>query len=199
MGRFYNLQEGRFQGSSSNKESVNVVDSDQFLAVVLRYTASVDDSAVSGNWVDTGKISANPAVDLPDLLCGCCLACADGPDWLVGKDDVLPIVDNVLNCVQLTLNNLDGAIFLPFLEGFSEAEDNLQLILEGVLNLLCNDLVCLSEVRPPFRVSDDHPADIDILDLFGCHLASKGSKRIGRAVLSSNLYLLILFGEHDSN
>ena len=81
----------------------------------------------------------------------------------------------------------------------SEAEDHLQSILDGIFYLLGNDLVRLSEMGPSFRVAEDDPRDVDILNLFGCDFSCVGAIREGRAILGGYLYVLVLFSEHDGD
>lgn len=103
---------------------------------------------------------ANPVVDLLSLFRRGGLACTDGPDWLVGDDDVVPLdalVDDSLQLAEVHLKPiflvqsyinkyfivkkyLLGLSSLAFLEKLSDAEDDLQTILQGMNSLVGDQL-----------------------------------------------------------
>lgn len=51
----------------------------------------------------------------------CCLAGANGPDWLVGQDDLVPVVD--LKGLELGLQVSIGLTGLSLLEGLTQTDD----------------------------------------------------------------------------
>jgi hypothetical protein len=137
-------------------------------------------------------------VDLLHLLRSGRLASADRPHRLVGEDHLRPVVHNPLDGVQLPLDDLDGPVLLPFLQRLSEAEDDLDVVLERALHLLGDHLVRLPEVRPPLRVAQDHPRHLDVLQVLRSHLSSESAES-RRTVLGGHLDELVLFGEDDSD
>lgn len=48
-------------------------------------------------------------------------------------------------------------------------------------------------------MTDDDPLDIDVPELFGSDFAGVRAKAERRAVLGSDLYVLVLFSEHDGD
>lgn len=108
-------------------------------------------------------------------------------------------MNNILNCIQLSLNHLDSLIRFSLIQCLTEAENNLKAILESTLNFLCDDLVCFTKMGPSFRVTYNHPGDIDIFKMLSRNLSSKGSKWMSRAILGGNFNVLIFFSEHHGH
>lgn len=89
-------------------------------------------------------------MDLLHLFrCGI-LACADRPDRLVGKHDVLPVGDQGLDGLELFLDNLDCLVVLSLSKSLSEAVDHLEPGLQSTFYLSCQDFIGLSEMGPSF-------------------------------------------------
>lgn len=48
-------------------------------------------------------------------------------------------------------------------------------------------------------MSDDDPFNVDVPELLGSDFACVCSEAVRRAVLGGDLYMLVLFGEHDGD
>lgn len=128
-------------------------------------------------------------MDLLGLLDGGDLAGADGPDGLVGDDDVAPVGDLGLEGLDLGGDELDGLAGLAGLEALTAAPDDLQAVLGGVLGLGGDDIVRLAEDGSALRVAEDGPVDVAVLELSNRDLASEGTVGLVKDVLGGNLDL----------
>ena len=134
-----------------------------------------------------------------DLLLSCIFASSDGPDRLIGKDNVLPIGNVLLDGVELFFNDFHSLIGFSLLQCFPEAINDFQPNFESIFNFFCQEFIGLLEMLPSFRVPNDDPFKIHVLDVLCCNLPSVGSIAVRGAVLSCNLNMLVLFGEHDGH
>jgi hypothetical protein len=114
-----NVDEGRLQAGTANQETVDIGLLGQLAAVLLADGATVDDADVLRGL--GGDVVAEPladgGVDLLGLLGGSDLAGADGPDRLVGNDDLLPLLLGELlgDGSKLPSNDVDGLAGLTLL------------------------------------------------------------------------------------
>jgi hypothetical protein len=138
-------------------------------------------------------------VDLFHLLGCSILTCSNSPNRLVSKYDVFPVGDQRFDGFELFLDNLDGLIILSLRECLSKAVDHLESGLQSDLYFFSQDFIGLAKMGPPFRVTNDDPFDIDIPKLFGSDFSSVCTESESRAVLGGDLYVLVLFGEHDGD
>lgn len=129
-------------------------------------------------------------MDLLGLLSGGNLASANGPDGLVGDDDVGPVGDVRLERLDLGGDELNGLVGLAGLEGLAAAPDDLDAVLSGVLGLGGDDLVRLVEDGSALRVSKDGPVDVEVLELRDRDLASESTVGLVEDVLGGDLNLL---------
>jgi hypothetical protein len=129
-------------------------------------------------------------VDLLGLLSGGNLASANGPDGLVGNDNVRPVGDLRLERLDLSRDELDGLVGLTGLEGLAAAPDDLEAVLGGVLCLGGDDLVRLIEDGSALRVSEDGPVDVEVLELRDRDLAGESTVGLVEDVLGGDLNLL---------
>lgn len=142
-------------------------------------------------------------MDVLGLLSRGDLARANGPDGLVGNDDVpggqyrlkfqrkysLPVsLANLLgNRLELALTDLVGDALLTLLEGLADTGDNLEANGESSLDLVSDNLVRVAEKGAALRVAENDPRNSGILDLLGRDLASVGSRIDRVRVLGSDL------------
>lgn len=118
-------------------------------------------------------------MNLLHLFASGIFACSDGPDGLISENNVAPVSDERLHCVQLFLNHFDGLIVFPLSESFSEAVDDLKSSFKGDFHLFGQSLIGLAEVGSSFGVTDNDPLDVDVLQLFRSDFTSVGSKAEG--------------------
>lgn len=129
-------------------------------------------------------------MDLLGLVVGGDLAGADGPDGLVGNDDLGPVGDGGLEGSKLLADDLNGGAGLALLEALTAAPDGADAVLGGVLGLGRNDLVGLAEDGAALRVAEDGPVDVAILELGDADLAGEGTVGLVEDVLGGNLDVL---------
>jgi hypothetical protein len=129
-------------------------------------------------------------VDLLGLLSGSNLAGTNGPDGLVGDDNVGPVGDLRLEGLDLSRDELNSLASLTGLEGLAAAPDDLEAVLGGVLGLGGDDLVRLADDGSALRVTEDGPVDLAVLELRDRDLASESTVGLVVDVLSGNLDVL---------
>ncbi len=122
---FNNIDKCWLEWGTSNQKSINILYLNQLITILLTHTTTINDSAISCLFVNTLQVSSDPVVDLVDLLSCCCLACSNGPYWFVGQNNVLPVGDFILDCVELSLDDFDCSVFFSFGKSFSKTEDYL--------------------------------------------------------------------------
>lgn len=110
---------GRLQAGTANKETVNIGLGSELTAVLLANGATVDDTDTSLGLSRDGLTEplADGSVDLLGLLGGSDLAGTDGPDGLVGDNNLGPLLLGELlgGSVQLAGDNIDGLVGLALL------------------------------------------------------------------------------------
>lgn len=129
-------------------------------------------------------------MDLLGLLSGGNLASANGPDGLVGDDDVGPVGDLGLERLDLGRDKLNGLASLTGLEGLAAAPDDLEAVLGSVLGLGGDDLVRLADDGSALGVAEDGPVDLTVLELGDGDLASESTVGLVVDVLGGNLDIL---------
>lgn len=202
-----NIDEAGLERCASHKEPINVMDFNQFHAILFGDTTSVDDSdALSSSRDVLGQVLSDPGVDFVDLLGGGDFACSNSPDRLVGKDDMSPLLgfDFGGYSVELPLDDLLSLLGLPLGESLPEAGDDVESPLECGFDLFPDDLIGLAEQRPPFGMPDDDPVDPSVLQVVGTtydspvpDLPGVGSIAVLRAVLCGHLHVSSLQGVVD--
>lgn len=116
-------------------------------------------------------------MNLLSLLSGSNLAGTNGPDWLVGNDDLAPLLSGDLlgDSGKLASDDLDGLTLLALLERLSAAEDDVDVLVKGGLGLGGDKLVILANDGAALRVADQGPVDVGVLELVGGDLAGESS------------------------
>ena len=183
------VNKGRLKGSTTDEETVNVLLLGELVAVLLADTATVDDSGVvrSGLADLLGEVLADGGVNLLGLLSAGDLAGADGPDGLVGNDDLAPVLDLLGDSAELVGNDVDGLVGLSLLEGLANAENNTESVVESGLGLGGNEVVGLLEDDTTLGVTGQSPGDVGLLELAGRDLTGEGTVGLVEDVLSSDL------------
>lgn len=174
-----NINKGRLQAGTANKEAVNIRLLAQLLAILLTDTATIQDAGLVRSLVVDSLLEplANSGVNLLCLLGGGNLASANGPDGLVGNDDLGPVTGaNLgLESVQLLGDDRDGGAGLTLLERLAAAPDYADAVVGSVLGLGCDNLVRLAENGPPFAVAQDRPGDVAVKELRDGQLTGEGT------------------------
>lgn len=138
-------------------------------------------------------------MDVLGLLGGGDLAGANGPDGLVGDDDLAPVLDLVRDSLELLGDNVDGGAGLPLLEALTAAQDDANAAVERSLGLAGDESVVLLEDGAALRVTEDGPCDAAVLELLGRDLTSEGTVGLVVDVLSGDLKALaeVLTGQEE--
>lgn len=182
---------GRLKRGTTNEEAIDIGLLAQLAAVALVDAAAVEDAGLVGDLVaDALKPVADGLVHVLGLLGGGDLAGADGPDGLVGDDDLAPVGVLGLEGVELLGDDADGVASLALLEALAAAPDHAEAVVGGVLGLGGDNLVRLAEDGAALRVAEDGPSDVAVLELGDGDLAGEGTVGLVEDVLGGNLNLL---------
>jgi len=183
------VNKGGLQRGTTNEETVNVLLLGELVAVLLADTATVDDSGVvRGGLADLlGEVLTNSGVDLLSLLSAGDLAGTNGPDGLVGNDNLAPVLDLLGDGAELVGDDLDGLVGLSLLEGLANAENNTEAVVEGGLGLGGDEVVGLLEDDTALRVTGQGPGDVGLLELAGRDLTGESTVGLVEDVLGSDL------------
>lgn len=188
------IHEGGLQAGATNQEAVNVGLLAQLLAVLLADTATVQDARLVRSLVTNALLEplADGSVDVLCLLSCGDLASADGPDGLVGNDDLGPVAGANLGLegIQLLGNDGNSRASFAFLEGLTAAPDNADAVVDRVFSLGGDGLVRLAQDCPPLAVAKDSPFDTTVKQLRNRDLAGEGTVGLVVYVLRSNFNLL---------
>ena len=127
-------------------------------------------------------------MNLFSLLGGSGLAGADGPDGLVGDDDVLPLLGAQVEYAALELCLADSLLLVGFAlcQALADAEDYLQTVGQSQIHLLLEDGGCLVVVLTTLAVAQDDVLGAGALDHGGAHLTGVGSALLVGAVLGAD-------------
>ena len=119
------------------------------------------------------------------------LAGADGPDGLVGDDDLLHVLSGEVLEDGLGLGGADGEVLagLALVEVLADAEDDTETRLEGELHFLDELLVGLAVVLTALGVAEDGPLAADCLQHVDGDFAGVGALGVVGAVLGGELHL----------
>mmetsp|Transcript_31750 Transcript_31750/g.62230 ORF Transcript_31750/g.62230 Transcript_31750/m.62230 type:complete len:226 (-) Transcript_31750:42-719(-) len=121
----------------------------------------------------------------------CGEASSDGPNWLVRNGNIGPVIfaEDISNRLQLRSAHFHGSSSLTLFLLFSNAEHNLQTLLESLLRLCSHESAILSshaKSLPSLTVPKNDPGNSDILELASADLSSVGSSSGETAVLSGD-------------
>jgi len=138
-------------------------------------------------------------VNLLCLLGGGNLAGADGPDGLVGDDDLAPVLDLLGNGGKLADDNLHGLAGIALLEGLTAAQNDVDAAVNGSLGLVGDEGVGLLEDDTALAVAEEGPGDVGVLELLDGDLTGEGTVGLVEDVLGSDLDALagVLAGEEE--
>lgn len=189
----------RLERSTADEETVNVGLLAELAAVLLVDAATVQDASLVGNLVaDVGlEPLSDGLVDLLSLLSGGNLAGANGPDGLIGDDNLGPVGNLGLEGGELLADHVDGLAGLTLLQGLAAAPDDADAVLSGVLGLGGNNLVALAEDGAALGVAQDSPVDAAVLQLGDGDLAGEGAIGLIVDVLGGDLNLLAEVLTHE--
>lgn len=126
-------------------------------------------------------------MDLLCLLNSGDLASANGPDGLVGNDNLAPVVDLGTDSSKLLLDDGDGLASLTLLEGLAAAPNDTNTALGSDLGLVGDDLVGLTEDGAALGVAQNGPGNAAVLKLGDADLAGESTVGLVEDVLSGNL------------
>src|SRR5207247_334256 len=122
--------------------------------------------------------AAEVAVDLAGLGVRRVDARPDGPDRLVGEDDLLHLRRRHAGepGAQLTLDRREGESLAPLLRRLADAEDRREPVGHGGAELEIDDLVGLADLLAPFGVADEHPTAAEVGEHRRRDLAGVGAR-----------------------
>lgn len=161
----------------------------QLLAVLASDGSTVDDTQLVRlvlAQLGVGPL-VNGSVNLLRLLRSSHFARSNGPHWLVGDDDLGPVLDLLVDGIELPDNDVDALVLLSLVQGLTDAEDYRQLVVQRGFGLVGDDLVRLAKEGSPLGVTDDHPRDASVLELGHGDLTGKGTGWLVVGVLAGDL------------
>lgn len=190
---------GRLQTRATNQETINIGLLAQLDAVLLADTSTIDDSGLLRRLSANLLLQpvANGSVDLLCLLGAGNLAGTDSPDWLVGNDNLAPVLDLVGDSAELRGNDLDGLVGLALLERLTTAQNNTESTVKRGLGLGGNEGVVFLENYAALGVTEEGPGDVAVLELVDGDLTGEGTVGLVEDVLSGDLeaWVKVLAGE----
>ena len=127
------------------------------------------------------------------------LARANGPDRLVGNNDIGPLLgaDRLRYGTELFSDDGDGVALLALLERLATAQDDADVLVEGVLCLRGDELVVFLEDDATLGVPNQGPSDFGVLKLSGGDLAGIGTFVLVEDVLGRNFDVLAQLGARE--
>jgi hypothetical protein len=178
----------RLERGTTDEETIDIGLLAELTTVLLVDTAAVQDPGLLGDLVaDALEPVTDGLVHLLSLLSGGDLASANGPDRLVGNDDLTPVRDLGLESLQLLADDLNGLASLTLLEGLAAAPDDTNAGLSGDLGLGSDEVVGLVEDGAALGVAEDGPGDVAVLELGDGDLAGVGTVGLVEDVLGGDL------------
>ncbi len=154
-----------------------------FRVACVHGAAVLNDELVSSFLaVEVSNEGADEVVDFVGLLVGRGLAGADRPDRLVSDDDVreFRFGDAGQSDLGLDSDGLERDVLLSLLEGLTDAEDDLEAVVESGTGAVADGVVGLAEVLSSLRVADDDVLDAHFLQHGSGNFA--GESAVGRPV-----------------
>ena len=110
------------------------------------------------------KPFAQSGVNLLRLLWSSDFAGSDGPDGLVGQDDLAPVRDLISDGFELGETDLLSLSGFPFLQLLADAGNDVESGVQGELNFVTDQLVGLAENVSSLAVAENDPIASTILD-----------------------------------
>ena len=188
-----NIGESWLEGSSSDKETIDVLHSNELGGVGIGDGSSVKDSNGSSGLL--GNIGSKPFSDfcmsiLSDLWGGS-LSGSNGPDWLVGDDDVGPVVALLSDGIQLSIIDILGLSRFSFLEQLSNAGKDSETIVNGQLGLQGHVLVALTVEGSSLGVTSEGGGHSHVFDHANGKLSGIGAISCQGKVLGGHLDVIL--------
>ena len=181
---------------ASDEESIDVLLADKVSAVAGVGGATVLDPSGSGNL--SGDVLAQPGANVGVGILsdgwGGCLSSADGPDGLVGNDEVGPAGDGTLYSVKLSLDDIIGLTSFALLKSLTDAEDDLEAVGLGAGSLGSDHLVSLTVELSALGVTNKGPLKAEVLDLLSRDLSGEGTVATTANVLGSDKHVRVEHG-----
>mmetsp|Transcript_21021 Transcript_21021/g.48024 ORF Transcript_21021/g.48024 Transcript_21021/m.48024 type:complete len:324 (-) Transcript_21021:122-1093(-) len=113
------------------------------------------------------------------------LAGADGPDGLVGKDDLLPVRlgERRREGLHLLVQDVEGGACLARLQLLADAGEGAQAVFDGKLGLVSDRLARLAAILAALAVPQDNPLDAHVREHLARDLAGPGARVLVPEVL----------------
>ncbi len=181
---------GRLETSTADEEAIDVRFLAEVLAVLLADAAAVEDASLVGYLLADVGLEPVPdgGMDFLRLLSGSDLASTNGPNGLVGDDDLAPVAaDMGAEDAELPGNHVDSLACLALFERLAAAPDDANARVDGKFGLGGDQLVRLAEDGAALRVAQDGPVDVAVLELGNRDLAREGAIRLIEDVLRSDV------------
>jgi len=110
--------------------------------------------------------------------------CADSPDWLVCNDDLAPVGDLLADGIELASVDSISLTSFALIKLLSNASHDVEVVFESNFDLLCDDLIGLSEDMASLTVTKDDPAEAEVLQHSSAGFTSVCTVAVKGAVLS---------------
>jgi len=178
------------EGSTTDEETVDVGLSSKLVSSGRSDGATIDDTdAVSDGSRDVlAEPVTGPDVGLLSLVGSGGLASADSPDRLVGDDDtgpVLRLLDALSKSGHLGGDDVLGLVGLTLGKKLTDAEDDVQAVVESGGGLLSEELVSLAKDVTTLAVAKKSPLEAEVGGGGGRELTGEGAG-LDVAVLSAD-------------
>ena len=114
------------------------------------------------------------------------LAGTDGPDGLVGDHDGAPVLNGLLDGIELSLQNIVRLTSFTLLNSLTNAKDGLEAGSLRLGDLLGDDIIGLAEELSALGVANEGPLEAEVNDLLGTDLTGEGTVTLGADVLRAD-------------
>ena len=112
---------------------------------------------------------------------------ADSPDWLVGNDNLAPVINLLADGFELSCIDSISLTSFTLIELFADASHDTDVLVKGSLDLLADNLVGLAKDVASLTVSKDAPVESEVLEHDSASLTSVSSVAVKGAVLCGKL------------
>jgi len=177
--------------SATNEETVDVGLGSKLVSGGRSDRATVDHADALGDVSRDvlGQPVTGPDVSLLSLVGSGGLASADSPDGLVGDDDARPVLlvlDASRKGGHLGGDDLLGLALLTLLKKLTDAEDDVEAVLESSDSLVGQELVSLAKDVTTLAVAEEGPLEAKVNSSGGRELTSEGTS-LDVAVLGADV------------
>lgn len=191
IGTLNNSSESRLKRSTTNQETINILACDQLIRVLIIDRSTIDDSDSTTDILINlfSDVVSDDKVSFLGDFRGGSLASSDGPDGFVSNNDLVPLVlrNSTDQSIELGLQDICGLVGFSLLEGFTNAVDNGETLLNGILGLGGNDSVGLAIEGSSFGMAQDSPLKAEVDEVLGADFTSEGTESLFGAVLGTDL------------